>query len=256
MRRTSRESTAAPPTESAKRISREEMVELPIWRYEGSVHVVARHPDLQQAMRDILQESVVGFDTETRPAFRPGENYLPAIVQLATANAVYLFRIQQQELFGAMREILSSAKIIKAGVSVTNDMRSLKRLFDFDERSVVDLGKVAERHGLEQTGVRNLAGIFLGTRIPKGTKMTNWAAPLDAGADHLRGDRCLGVPRAVPPLQGTANGLTTELIAAKADIIATSGVPAAKAATNATALRFTPSLRGGISCIVPSYCAR
>jgi len=40
----------------------------------------------------------------------------------------------------------------------------------------LDLGLVARRHGLKQTGLRNLTGIFLGTRIPKGTKTTNWAA--------------------------------------------------------------------------------
>ena len=172
----SRDRTAAPPSESVKRISREAMSELPIRRYEGSVHIVAGHSDLQRALQDILQESVLGFDTETRPAFRTGESYLPSLVQFATASAVYLLRAQQQDLFGAMREILSSEKIIKVGVSVTDDMRNLKKLFEFDERSVVDLGKVAERHGLKQTGVRNLAGIFLGARIPKGTKITNWAA--------------------------------------------------------------------------------
>lgn len=149
---------------------------LPVQRYEGSVHVVAGHADLQQAMQDILQESAIGFDTETRPAFRAGESYLPSLVQFATASAVYLLQVQQQDFFGAMQEILSSEKIIKAGVSVTDDMRNLKRLFGFDERSVVDLGKVAQSHGLEQTGVRNLAGIFLGARIPKGAKTTNWAA--------------------------------------------------------------------------------
>jgi ribonuclease D len=140
------------------------------------VHVVAGHPDLQHAMQDIVRERVVGFDTETRPAFNPGESYLPSLVQFATASAVYLLQAQQQDLFGAMREILSSEKIIKVGVSVTDDMRNLKKLFEFDERSVVDLGKVVKRHGLKQTGVRNLAGIFLGTRIPKGAKTTNWAA--------------------------------------------------------------------------------
>ena len=152
------------------------MSELPIRRYEGSVHVVAGHRDLRHAMQDIVQESVIGFDTETRPAFRPGESYLPSLVQFATASAVYLLQVQQQDFFGAMREILSSEKIIKVGVSVTDDIRTLKKLFEFDERSVVDLGKIAKRHGLKQTGVRNLAGIFLGTRIPKGTKTTNWAA--------------------------------------------------------------------------------
>ena len=175
MRRMSLAPTAELPSESVKRISREEMNQLPIWRYEGSVYVVARHPDLQHAMRDILQESVVGFDTEARPAFSPGESYPPSLVQFATASAVYLLQVQQQELLGAMAEVLSSDKVIKVGVSVTDDIRNLKKLIEFDERSVVDLGKVAKRYGLKQTGVRNLAGIFLGARIPKGAKTTNWA---------------------------------------------------------------------------------
>ena len=176
MGRMSRVPAAELQSESVKSISREKMSGLPVRRYEGSVHVVAGQPDLQHAMRDILQEGVVGFDTETRPAFRSGESYLPSLVQFATASAVYLLQVQQKDLFGAMREILSSEKIIKVGVSVTDDMRNLKKLFEFDEQSVVDLGKVAERHGLKQTGVRNLAGIFLGMRVPKGAKTTNWAA--------------------------------------------------------------------------------
>jgi len=175
MRRMSLAPTAELPSEFVKRISREEMNQLPIRRYEGSVYVVARHPDLQHAMQDILQESVVGFDTEARPTFSPGESYPPSLVQFATASAVYLLQVQQQDLLGAMAEVLSSEKIIKVGVSVTDDIRNLKKLFEFDERSVVDLGKVAKRHGLKQTGVRNLAGIFLGARIPKGAKTTNWA---------------------------------------------------------------------------------
>jgi ribonuclease D len=172
----SRDPAAALPSETARRISREEVSDLPIRRYEGSVHLVAAPADLQRAMQDICRESVVGFDTETRPAFRPGESYLPSLVQFATADAVYLLQVQQQDYSAAMREIFSSDRTIKAGVSVADDLRNLKKLFEFGERAVLDLGKVAKRHGLKQTGVRNLAGIFLGTRIPKGAKTTNWAA--------------------------------------------------------------------------------
>jgi ribonuclease D len=172
----SRDPAAALPSETARRISREEVSDLPIRRYEGSVHLVAAPADLQRAMQDICRESVVGFDTETRPAFRPGESYLPSLVQFATADAVYLLQVQQQDYSAAMREIFSSDRTIKAGVSVADDLRNLKKLFEFEERAVLDLGKVAKRHGLKQTGVRNLAGIFLGTRIPKGAKTTNWAA--------------------------------------------------------------------------------
>ena len=165
------------PPETAQRISREEIGELPIGRYEGPVCLVAAPPDLRRAMEDICQESVIGFDTETRPAFRPGESYLPSVVQFATASAVYLLQVQQHDYSAAMREIFSSAQIIKVGVSVSDDLRNLKRLVEFEESAVVDLGKVAKRHGLKQTGVRNLAGIFLALRIPKGAKTTNWAAP-------------------------------------------------------------------------------
>ncbi len=152
-------------------------MDLPVLRYEGAVRLVATPGDLAAAMADIRTESAVGFDTETRPAFRKGESYLPCLAQAATARAVYLFQLQQQDFSAPMAEMLSSERIVKAGVSVADDLRNLKKLFPFDENAVVDLGTVAKRHGLKQTGVRNLAGIFLGLRIPKGTKTSNWAAP-------------------------------------------------------------------------------
>ena len=164
------------PTEFGRSVSREDVNQLPIRRYAGTVHLVATSADLQHAMKDILQESVVGFDTETRPAFKPGESYLPSLVQFATAGAVYLLQMRHENLFDATRDVLSSPNVTKVGVSVTDDVRALKKLFAFDEESMLDLGTVAKRHGLKQTGVRNLAAMFLGVRIPKGAKTTNWAA--------------------------------------------------------------------------------
>ena len=158
-------------------ITREEMSELPVRRYDGPVHLLSAPSGLERAIQDLRRESVIGFDTETRPAFRRGESYFPSLVQFATAEAVYLIQIQQVDYAESLREIFSSENLIKAGVSVKDDLRDLKNLFEFEERAVVDLGKLARRYGLKQTGVRNLAGIFLGVRIPKGEKTTNWAAP-------------------------------------------------------------------------------
>ena len=158
-------------------ISRENMAKLPIRRYEGKVCLVATARDLEQALRDIRQESVVGFDTETRPAFRKGESHLPCLVQAATAGAVYLFQLRQAEVFTVLAELLAEARIVKVGVALANDLRPLKLLFPFAEKNWVDLGVIARRCGLSQTGLRNLAGIFLGFRIPKGARTSNWAAP-------------------------------------------------------------------------------
>ncbi len=163
------------PAELLRRVSREEINALPIRRYEGEVRVVAAAQDLAPAMADILRETAVGFDTETRPSFRPGESYPPSLAQVATARAVYLFRVQRRDAAAAVAEMLGRDAIVKAGVGLADDLKALRKVIPFTEKSIVDLGALAERHGLKQTGVRNLAGLLLGFRIPKGTKTSNWA---------------------------------------------------------------------------------
>jgi ribonuclease D len=169
-------STAEPRDRLARTISREDLAQLPIRRYEGRVRVVATEEELQEARSDLRQEAVVGLDTETRPAFKKGESHLPCLVQTATARAVYLFQLRRTEAFPVLTELLSDARIVKAGISLKDDLRALKQVFPFTEANMLDLGTVARSNGLGQTGVRNLAGILLGLRIPKGTKTSNWAA--------------------------------------------------------------------------------
>jgi ribonuclease D len=160
----------------ARTISREDLVQLPIRRFEGRISVVATPEELEEAQADLRAETIVGLDTETRPAFRKGESHLPCLVQVATARAVYLFQLRRTEVFPVLANLLSDPRIVKAGISLKDDMRALKQVFPFEETNLLDLGGVARSAGLGQTGVRNLAGILLGFRIPKGTKTSNWAA--------------------------------------------------------------------------------
>lgn len=157
-------------------ISREAMAALPVRRYEGPVCVVTTRTELNNALADIQQESVVGFDTETRPAFKKGERYDPALVQVATARMVYLFQLRRVDVIPGLADMLAEPRIVKAGVAVARDLKELKEVFAFAEKNVVDLGVIGRKYGLEQTGVRNLAGIFLDCRITKGARTSNWAA--------------------------------------------------------------------------------
>ncbi|HEX2827019.1 MAG TPA: 3'-5' exonuclease [Burkholderiales bacterium] len=160
---------------AALSISREDLAELPIRRFEGDIRLVTAAEDLDAALHDIRSERVVGFDTETRPSFRKGESHLPCLVQAATARAVYLFR-PGADTVAALTELLEEPRIVKAGVALAHDLRSLALVFPFEARNVVELGAVARRAGIEQSGVRNLAGLLLGYRIPKGNRTSNWAA--------------------------------------------------------------------------------
>jgi ribonuclease D len=158
-------------------ISRENLNELPVQRYEGPIHFIDTPALLHAARKDILGERALGFDTETRPAFRKGESYLPSIVQVATAHGVHIFPLRYTDTHGLLAEMLGAQGIAKVGVSLAYDLRTLRQVFPFHERHIVDLGIIAKRHGYEQTGVRNLAGLLLGYRVPKGAKTTNWSAP-------------------------------------------------------------------------------
>jgi len=158
------------------RISKEEVAELPIRRFEGEVRLVAGAAELERARAELRRERVLGFDTETRPSFRPGESYLPSLVQLAGSGAAYVFQVQRHDASALIAELLGG-EALKVGVSVADDLKQLRKLFAFEEKNVVDLGIAAKRAGVKQSGVRNLAAMFLGFRIPKGQKTSNWAAP-------------------------------------------------------------------------------
>ena len=163
------------PGDFARTISRDDINALQIRRYEGDVRIVTTREEMERAAADFAGERVVGFDTETRPSFRSGESHPPALAQAATARAVYLCALLRMDFSSLLGELLSSKVTIKAGVGLGEDLRQLRKSFAFEPAAIVDLGALARRHQLEKSGVRPLAAMFLGFRIPKGAKTTNWA---------------------------------------------------------------------------------
>ena len=157
-------------------ITKDEINALPIRRYEGSVVLVTTAEQAARALDDFSRERLVGFDTETRPTFKVGQKYPAALAQVATARAVYLFQLQRMDCAPVLRELLQSNST-KAGVAIGDDLKALRELFAFEPAAIADLGVIARKKGYERSGVRALAAMFLGFRIPKGTKTSNWAAP-------------------------------------------------------------------------------
>ena len=150
---------------------------LPILRYDGPIRLVMTETALHRALQDIRRERVVGFDTETRPTFRKGQIHTTSLVQIATSRAVHLFPLARLNCSRVLAEVLSHTHPIKTGVALARDLSELQKLFHFEPANVVDLGDVAKNRGMQQTGVRNLAGLFLKGRITKGPQTSNWAQP-------------------------------------------------------------------------------
>ena len=159
-----------------KRISKTEINELPMRQYEGPI-VLCRTPEeaAREAARLLKEETLLGFDTETRPAFRRGESYDPSLVQLAGANDVVLFQISRCGPVPELLAILSAPNVVKAGVAIGRDVEELRELAPFRPAGFVELADVARRAGVENLGLRGMAALLFGFRISKKEQVSNWA---------------------------------------------------------------------------------
>ncbi len=174
--------TTDPRPGFAHRMTKEEINTCPVRRWEGVVHVVRTPAELNQAVRALANETILGFDTETRPAYHKGESYLPSLLQLAGEKEVFLFQLKPLGLPGPLRDILADPKVVKAGVALAYDLQELHKMAPFRPAGFVDLGTLAKNAEIKNHGLRGLAAVLLGFRIAKGAQTSNWARDLLAPA--------------------------------------------------------------------------
>lgn len=159
----------------ARRMTKEEINACPVRKWEGVIQVIRTAEEMRRAVSALAHETILGFDTETRPAYHKGESYLPSLLQLAGENEVYLFQLKHLGLSGPLREILAEPKIVKAGVALAYDLKELRRLAHLKPEGFVDLGSLAKKAEIQNHGLRGLAAALLGFRIAKGAQTSNWA---------------------------------------------------------------------------------
>lgn len=158
-------------------MSKEEINALPIRAWEGPVVLVKDDQALEAALADLHGETLLGFDTETRPVFTKGKTSTPALIQLATAETVYLLQLTHIPFDARVAELLSSPSVIKAGVAIHDDMKALARIHAFQPDGMADLATMARARGIQAQGLRTLAASLLGFRISKSAQCSNWENP-------------------------------------------------------------------------------
>lgn len=160
----------------AKTISHDEINALPLKAFMGQIVLITNPAELASAFAEIQQHEVVGFDTETRPAFVKGQVYKVALVQLAIPGKVFLIRLNLTGLTSEIVNFFENEKVIKAGVGLRDDIKTLDRLGKFKPAGFAELSTMARETGLEVESVKKLTALLLGFRISKGAQTSNWEA--------------------------------------------------------------------------------
>lgn len=162
------------PPDPYRRPEAEEINALPQKLWDGPVHLVQSARDWKQALRFLQAETILGFDTETKPAFGKGPLRPPALIQLATSTDVFLVQLNRFPFSQECAALLADPDIIKAGAAIHDDLAALARIHPFIPASAIDLGKMAQKRGMPNHGLRTLAASLFGWRIAKGARCSNW----------------------------------------------------------------------------------
>ncbi|MBP3228642.1 MAG: 3'-5' exonuclease domain-containing protein 2 [Bacteroidaceae bacterium] len=149
---------------------------LPRFQFEGKIVVVQGEAESRRAVAALRNETVLGFDTETRPVFTKGPMRPPALVQISTASLCFLFRIHRSGLTPALRGLLANPDVVKVGLSLNDDLCALRRTGRFSPGGWVDLQDVVKRLNIEDLGLQRLFANVFRQRISKSQQRSNWEA--------------------------------------------------------------------------------
>lgn len=108
------------------RVTKEEIELLPVLKHGGaSRKMIISNPQQEMQyegfIRTLTQSSVLGFDTEARPAFVSKVVQKPCLVQLASSNLCIMWRLRSMNasngMFPLLHRILESEDVMKVQAS-------------------------------------------------------------------------------------------------------------------------------------------
>lgn len=147
---------------------------MPLAAFEGEVIVVDQEDQIADAVSYLSRQRTIGVDTEARPSFQRGIHYPTALVQIATHERCYLFRLTHIGMPQALADIFANPDICKVGLAFKDDINGLRRRRNFVPANCVDVQSLVARYGILDLGLQKIFAICFGKKISKTQQLTNW----------------------------------------------------------------------------------
>ena len=144
--------------------------------FEGKIIVIQSESEAIKAINALSKENIVGIDTETKPAFKKGVVHKVALLQIATSQICFLFRLNYIGLNEPIIKFLGNSNILKVGLSLHNDIVALHRREDFKSDSFLDLQDYVKQFGIEDRSLQKIYANVFGKRISKAQRLSDWEA--------------------------------------------------------------------------------
>ena len=149
---------------------------LPLVEYPYKINVILNEYEAERAVDYLLTCDILGVDTETKPAFRRGQNHKVALLQVATREQCFLFRLNHLGLPQSKIRLLSNRMVPMVGLSWHDDIMSLHRRAEFTPGWFIDIQDIIGNIGIEDKSLQKLYANLFGEKISKRQRLTNWEA--------------------------------------------------------------------------------
>lgn len=147
---------------------------MPIAAFEGEVVVVDQEEQVAEAVAYLRTQKTVGVDTEARPSFQRGIHYPTALVQIASHERCYLFRLTHIGMPQELADFFADETVCKVGLAFKDDINGLRRRRNFTPANCIDIQKMVTQYGIFDMGLQKLFAICFGKKISKTQQLTNW----------------------------------------------------------------------------------
>ena len=142
--------------------------------FPGKIFVVLSPEEAERSVDYLLSQPVLGLDTETRPAFKKGSRFKCSLLQVATDDCCFLFRLNHMGLCPAIIRLLTDREVTKVGLAWNNDLLSLHELGPFRPGDFIDLQDMCHEVGIEDQSLMKLYANLFHERISKKERLSNW----------------------------------------------------------------------------------
>lgn len=150
---------------------------LPQVLFDGRIIVIQTSEEADKAVDYLMsRHQILGIDTETRPSFKKGVIHNVALLQVATENTCFLFRLNMIGVTDSIKRLLEDSNIIKVGLSLKDDMHQLQHRRPFTPGLFVELQNEVKSIGISDMSLQKIYANLFGRKISKGQQLTNWEA--------------------------------------------------------------------------------
>ncbi|HHU42073.1 MAG TPA: 3'-5' exonuclease domain-containing protein 2 [Fermentimonas caenicola] len=157
-------------------ITKQELAELEKVNFEGEIYVIDHPAEVDNAVAYLSTKSALGFDTETKPAFKRGQVNNVALLQLATEDECFLFRLNKIGYPESLEKLLCNESVKKIGLSLRDDFAALRKRTGKKPQNFIDLQLFVDKFGIEDNSLQKIYAIIFGKKISKSQRLSNWEA--------------------------------------------------------------------------------